>query len=167
MALSSKSSVFLYSLEQQLIKKYNDTLHQEYFFWQLKSRILWLNYSDANTKFFHLKTLQHRSQSCIVTLKDEIGIWLSGEELTLHIRDAFKTMFTSTSSPHRSRSFLGQHHCQNSHFLVHQQWLTSIPQLEEIARNMFSLPHLMAPGQDGYHAVFFQKSWHIIGPSVI
>lgn len=57
-ALSCKPSTFLYSLEQQLIQKYNDTLHQEYLFWQLKSRIMWLNYSDSNTKFFHLKTLQ-------------------------------------------------------------------------------------------------------------
>ena len=57
-ALSCKPSTFLYSLEQQLIQKYNDTLHQEYLFWQLKSRIMWLNYSDSNTKFFHLKMLQ-------------------------------------------------------------------------------------------------------------
>ena len=57
-ALLCKPSTFLYSLEQQLIQKYNDTLHQEYLFWQLKSRIMWLNYSDSNTKFFHLKTLQ-------------------------------------------------------------------------------------------------------------
>ena len=32
---------------------------------------------------------------------------------------------------------------------------------------MFSLPPLKAPGLDGYHAVFFQKSWHIVGLSVI
>ena len=109
-ALSCKPSTFLYSLEQQLIQKYNDTLHQEYLFWQLKSRIMWLNYSDSNTKFFHLKTLQCWSHSRIVTLKDGTRIWMSGEELKLHIWDAFKMLFISTLSHHRSRASLGQHH---------------------------------------------------------
>ena len=87
-----------------------------------------------------------------------------GEELTLHIRDTFKTLFTSTLSHHRSRASLGQHHSQNNAFLQHYQWLYSIPQPEEIARSMFSLPSLKAPGLGGYNAVFFQKSWHIVGP---
>lgn len=32
---------------------------------------------------------------------------------------------------------------------------------------MFSLPPLKAPWPDGYRATFFQKIWHIVGPSVI
>ena len=66
-------------------------------FWQLKSRITWLNYGDTNTKFFHLKTLQNRSQSCITTLKDSIGLWVLGDMLITHIRDAFTKNFMSTS----------------------------------------------------------------------
>lgn len=53
-ALSRKSTPFLYSLEQRLIQDYNTILHQEYLFWQLKSCIMWLSYGDANTKYFHL-----------------------------------------------------------------------------------------------------------------
>ena len=69
-ALTRKPSAFLYLLEQQLIQEYNTTLHQEYLYWQLKSRIMWLNYGDANMKYFHLKTLQQYSHSWIVILKD-------------------------------------------------------------------------------------------------
>ena len=42
---------------------------------------MWLNYGDANTKYFHLQTIQRHSQSCVVTLKDDIGLWLIGEPL--------------------------------------------------------------------------------------
>ena len=54
MALT-KTLCLLYSLEQQLAQEYKTVLHQEYLYWQLKSRIIWLNYKDANTKYFHLK----------------------------------------------------------------------------------------------------------------
>ena len=80
-ALARKPSAFLYSLEQQLAQEYNTVLHQEYLYWQLKSRIMWLNYGDANTQYFHLKTIQRRSQSRVVTLKDDMGLWLMGEPL--------------------------------------------------------------------------------------
>ena len=67
MALTRKPSAFLYLLKQQLTQKYNAILQQEYLYWQLKSRIMWLNYGDANTKYFHLKTIQQRSQLRVVT----------------------------------------------------------------------------------------------------
>jgi len=45
--------------------------------------------------------------------------------------------------------------------------LSSIPQPVEILRNILSLPPLKAPGTGGYHALFFQNNWYILGPSVI
>ena len=39
-ALARRPSAFLYSLEQQLAQEYNTVLHQEYLYWQLKSRII-------------------------------------------------------------------------------------------------------------------------------
>ena len=97
MALAKTPSVFLHTLEQQLTQDYNTVLHQEFLFWLLKSRIMWLNHGDANTKFFHLKTLQRRSHSWVVTLKDEAGLWLTEEPLTQHIYNAFKKLFRATS----------------------------------------------------------------------
>lgn len=167
LALSCKPSTFLYSLENQLIQDYNHTLHQEFLFWQLKSRITWLNYGDANTKFFHLKTLQHRSQSHITTLKDSSRLWVLGETLTTHITTAFTKLFTLASPHITSQLPLVRYYHHNSNFFEQYQWLSSIPLLEEISRNIFSLLPLKAPGPVGYHTIFFQQNWHILGPSFI
>ena len=96
-ALARKPSAYLYLLESQLIQEYNIVLHQEYLYWRLKSRIMWLNYRDANTKYFHLKTIQQRSHSRVITLKDGTGLWLTREPLTHHIHTVFKTLFRATS----------------------------------------------------------------------
>ena len=96
-ALARNPSPFLYSLENRLTQEHNTTLHQEYLFWRLKSRIMWLNYGDANTKYFHLKTIQRRSQTRVITLKDDTGLWFNGEALTHHIHTAFKKLFQAST----------------------------------------------------------------------
>ena len=133
-ALAKKPSAFLYSLEHQLAQEYNTVLHQEYLYWQPKSRIMWLNYRDANTKYFHLKTIQRRSHLWVVTLKDDTGLWLTSEPLTQHIHNAFKKLFQATS-PHQYPSSRTKMQCShNSPFLTHAQVLSRIPQPNEILR---------------------------------
>ena len=100
--LARKPSTYLHSLEGQLIQEYNAVLHQEFLFWRLKSPIMWLNYGDANTKFFHVKTIQRRSHLRVATLKDDTGLWLIGEPLTQHIHKAFQTLFQASSPCHRN-----------------------------------------------------------------
>ena len=113
-ALTTKPSVFLYSLEHQLTQDYNSILHQEYLYWQFKSWVTWLNYGDANTKFFHLITLHRRSQSWVVTLKDTTRLWLTGELLLAHVNDAFKKLFQATSEYRRSSHRSEPHVCLSS-----------------------------------------------------
>ena len=99
------------------MQEYNTTLHQEYLFWRLKSRIMWLNYEDANTKYFHLKTIQRRSQTRVITLKDDTGIWLNGEALTHHIHTAFKKLFQAANSSRGAAPRTNRLFCPNSPFL--------------------------------------------------
>ena len=58
---------------------------------------MWLNYGDANTKYFHLKTTKRRSHSWVITLKDDTGLWLNGESLTQHIHTTFKKLFQAST----------------------------------------------------------------------
>ena len=116
-ALASNPSPFLYSLEHHLTQKNNTTLHQEYLFWRLKSRIMWLNYGDANIKYFHLKTIQCRSQARVITLKDDMGLWVNGESLTHHIHTTFKKLFQASTPTRCASSRINRSFCPNSPFL--------------------------------------------------
>ena len=126
-ALTTKPSAFLYSLEHQLTLDYNTLLHQEYLYWQLKSRVTWLNYGDVNTKVFHLTTLHRRSHSRIVTLKDTIGLWLTRDPLLAHINDTFHKLFQATSKYRRHFLRSGPWVCLASPFLAHSHTLSTTP----------------------------------------
>ena len=128
---------------------------------------MWLNYGDANTKFFHVKTIQRRSQSRVTTLKDDTGLWLTGELLIHHIHRAFQTLFLASSPWLRHIPEAGRLGCLNSPFLTQSQVLTSILQPTEIFQTLRELPPLKAPRPDGYHAIFFQTHWSSLGPSII
>lgn len=44
--------------------------------WQLKSRAIWLQEGDKNTKFFHIFTNKRREANSIWEIKNEEGISL-------------------------------------------------------------------------------------------
>lgn len=67
------TSSFLQNLEHELTHEYNHILKLEEEFWALKSRITWLNEGDANTKYFHLSTLQRCRKNRITALQRVIG----------------------------------------------------------------------------------------------
>ena len=142
-------------------------LHQEYLYWQLKSRIMWLNYGDVNTQYFHLQTIQHRNQLRVVTLKDDTGLWLTREPLIQHINQAFSRLFQAMSPHLRPSSRPTVQCCPNSPFFENAQSLTSTPQPNEIYRTLRALPPLKASRPDGYHALFLQSNWPSLGPNII
>ena len=162
-ALTTKLSPFLYSLEHQLTLDYNTLLHQEHLYWQLKSRVTWLNYGDMNTEFFHLTTLHRRSHSWVVTLKDTIGLWLTGDPLLAHINDTFHKLFQATYEYRRPSLRSAPRVCLSSPFQEHTQTLSTIPLLDEILKALRHLPSLKASRPDGFHALFFQTNWHVLG----
>ncbi|XP_070027616.1 uncharacterized protein [Nicotiana sylvestris] len=87
---------FLQNLEIQLNLDYNNLLRVDEEFWKLKSRINWINDGDANTKFFHMSTLQRRCRNRITALKDTIENWVD-EHFQLHnfILQYYKSLFNT------------------------------------------------------------------------
>ena len=103
----------------------------------------------------------------IVTLKDDMGLWLMGEPLIQHITHAFSRLFQAMSPHLYPSSRTMAQCCPNSLFFKHAQSLTCIPQPDEIYRTLRDFPPLKALGPDGYHALFFQSNWPNLGLSII
>ena len=45
-----------------------------------ESRTIWLREGDRNTKYFHVKTKQHRARNRIIKLLDSLGNWVETED---------------------------------------------------------------------------------------
>ncbi|KAF8104398.1 hypothetical protein N665_0172s0030 [Sinapis alba] len=59
-------------------------MEEEY--WRTKSRVLWLQAGDKNTRFFHAKTKQRRNFNRIIHIQDEAGTHYSkNEDIQNHI----------------------------------------------------------------------------------
>ena len=102
-----------------------------------------------------------------MTLKDTTGLWLTGDPLLAHINDVFNKLFQATFEYRRPSLRSALRVCLSSPFLEHTQTLSTIPLLDEIHKALRHLPSLKAPGSDGFHALFFQTNWHVLGQSVI
>ncbi|WJX74258.1 hypothetical protein P8452_57931 [Trifolium repens] len=83
---------------RELEKTHAELLQKEETLWRQRSRATWLKDGDRNTKFFHGKASQRKKTNCIKKLKDEDGVWWSGqdnvEKVLLHY---FDELFSSSS----------------------------------------------------------------------
>ena len=63
--------------------------------WRQKSRELWLQYGERNTKFFHLFIIIQRRKNSIDNIKNNNGDWISYAKLIRkYFHDGFKELFT-------------------------------------------------------------------------
>ena len=149
-ALCHQPSYFLLQLEQNLITQYNAIFYQESLLWQMKSRILWLSYRDANTHLFHVQAKIKRARQHIATLKDESEEWLWGADLHKHVTTHFQSLFQSelsgTSLPSPQLLFFSSDF--NPQALCDA--LIRFPDKEEICATLFTMHPLKSPGPDGY-----------------
>ena len=102
-----------------------------------------------------------------MTLKDTTGLWLTGDPLLAHINDTFHKLFQATSEYRRNSLHSTPYVCLASSFLKHSQQLSSILLPDEIFKALRCLPPLKALGSGGFHALFFQTNWHVMGQSII
>lgn len=127
----------------------------------LKSRISWLSLGDNNTKFFHRWALIKRRTNRITQIHNSEGPWIDNpSDISSEIRNNLINTFCNcpnVSSPQ-------DHILDQLPKLTNQQHLTlSSPlQLYEIKNALWNLHPLKSPGDDGIHAMFYQKNWELI-----
>uniref|UniRef100_A0A2N9EFE1 Reverse transcriptase domain-containing protein n=1 Tax=Fagus sylvatica TaxID=28930 RepID=A0A2N9EFE1_FAGSY len=164
-SLSIRPCPALSNLETDLTLQHQNILHLEGEYWSLKSRLQWTNLGDRNTAFFHLSTICRRHGNKIWCLKNSEGSWCHlTPDIKNLIRNHFVKIYTSEeiSPPIRTTnpnlfSSLSDNTCS---------LLTTPPTRADIEAAIRSFKPLKAPRPDGFHPIFFQKFWNVIGDSI-
>ncbi|KAK2637718.1 hypothetical protein Ddye_025513 [Dipteronia dyeriana] len=157
--LSSNYRASLATMEEHLIKEYNNIIEQEELFWLQKSRNCWLKEGDRNIKKFHLSTLVRRRRNKLEGLKNEDGVWTQDKE---EMKDVairyFKKLFTANDS-------LGNFEQLPLMFLLLRDetkaCINTAVGEDEVQQSLFGIGSLKAPGPYGFPAGFFQKYWNV------
>ena len=76
----------------------NGLLIEEEKMWKQRSRTLWLQEGDQNTRFFHNRAFHRFHQNQIVELQDSYGVVCLGEdEISTILIDYYQSLLTSTT----------------------------------------------------------------------
>lgn len=70
------TSIFLQELEKKLQHQYNEILVLEEDYWKLRSRVMWMNGGDVNTKYFQITVTNRKRINKITFFKDDPNKWI-------------------------------------------------------------------------------------------
>ncbi|XP_058746012.1 uncharacterized protein LOC131618873 [Vicia villosa] len=92
-----KASEEAIAIQKTLEAQRNNLLQVEEIIWRQKSIVVWLQYGDKNSKFFHKKDNHRRQTNLISKLKDEAGYWWRGEDNVERLMVSyFSNLFSSS-----------------------------------------------------------------------
>jgi exonuclease III len=142
----------------------NELLLQDELHWRQRSRAVWLESGDKNTKFFHQKATQRRRTNTITGLLDSLDIWQEDTQVIGRIiENYFSQMFTSAT---QCQTEITTETLDQVVTPLHNQTLLSPYTAEEIKKAVFQMHPSKSPGPDGMSCFFFQKYWHILGDNI-
>lgn len=148
------TNTFLNQLQEVLWKDYERILLQE--------ENKWIQFGDKNTKFFHTSTQVKKKRNKIKALKDDSGNWISEKEvLKTMVTNVFRDLYSKND-----QAFLVFFLLRGLFPKTNPMSLMSFEAkvtYEEIKDVFFRMGALKAPGPDGFHAMFFQTQWDVIG----
>jgi hypothetical protein len=148
--------------EVKLQKNWHQACREEEKYWHQKSRCLWLEVGDKNTKFFH-KQAEARKQFQKVTEIHTQGQTITDfEGIKRAVVQTFETLYTETQDvaidPSSYPLNLIPKCIQED---VNNKLITEVDQ-QEIKEALDQLHPDKAPGPDGFTARFFHNSWDVI-----
>ncbi|XP_060667196.1 uncharacterized protein LOC132799408 [Ziziphus jujuba] len=120
--------------------------------WRQKSRELWINVGDRNTKFFHASTVANRKKIFIPALRDSNGTWkTTRSEVGNLLVEEFIKLF---KADHLRRSERMGEFIQSCITYEDNRSLKAIPSEAEIWNVVKGMHPTKSPGPDGMSAVF-------------
>ncbi|KAL9680790.1 hypothetical protein QQ045_012569 [Rhodiola kirilowii] len=154
--------------EDELISRIDEWRLREEILWRQRSRVEWLREGDRNTSYFHAKATRRKEINTITRLKNRDGVWvLDDNQIASLIKEYFTDIYSS-SITHSERDYY-------RHFSSVKRKITADMASKlcepvtamEVQAAIFQMSPTKAPGPDGFHAMFYQKYWHIVKESVV
>lgn len=132
-------------------------------FWRQRSKQLWLQAGDKNTKYFHAACNTRQRTNRIQKLKNDMREWVNwNNDLQALITEFYSNLFTSTNT-----SYDEVIDCVSQTIThAHNQQLCSEVTKEEVKCALFNMHPDKAPGPDDMTPVFFQRHWELVGYDV-
>lgn len=154
----------LFALEQQLLEEHDALCMREELLWLQKSRAEWINDGDRNTHFYHTKALVRRRRNTVTILKDEAGQWHSDPpKLQRMAAEYFERLYECDPGPEPHFPYTGLFPALPAALTTS---LTLPISKAEVRAALFDMKPLNAPGPDGFHSLFFQSQWDLVGDTL-
>ncbi|XP_075640301.1 uncharacterized protein LOC142612055 [Castanea sativa] len=147
------------------IKKDIEVLQdREALMWAQRSRVLWANQGDKNTKYFHSSALKRYRKNSVKGIKDEGGIWRTRQEDIGEVMvNYYKTLFTSADG----RVSTDMLDCVPT--VIDEAMNESLCrefEASEVATALQQMEPLKAPGPNGMPPLFYQHFWSTVNHDV-
>lgn len=139
-------------------------MEEEKDYWAIRSNLNWTLYGERNSKFFQNYVKYKRRRNIMTAIKNEDENWIMDKE---HIAVLFLTHFkaifqVTTHSIPEERIDIPSNLPSAPQF----SHLIEIPTQQEIKAALFDMGPLKSPGPDGFHPIFFQRSWDILASAI-
>ncbi|GJZ97390.1 RNA-directed DNA polymerase, eukaryota, reverse transcriptase zinc-binding domain protein [Tanacetum coccineum] len=147
-----------------ILQEYNEAIKDEEKILAQKAKVRWLSEGDKNSKYFHnaIKSRMHTNR--IMGVYDSQGSWFQGEDVAKQFVKHFETFLGNNNEVEEIDSpdelFSNKLTKDESEYMVRD--VTDA----EIKEAMFGIGNDKAPGPDGFTAMFFKRSWDIVGKDV-
>jgi exonuclease III len=142
----------------------NRLLLSEELHWRQRSRMTWLAAGDSNTKYFHNHAQQRRRTNHMMGILNDQNEWCTSDQQKEAVAVSYFEKLFASSNPTRINETLMA--VEKTVTQDANDKLLSPFTADEVRVALFQMHPSKAPGPDGMSSFFFQKFWHVIGPSV-
>lgn len=151
----------LIKLENKIRGQLEDVLKQEELLWFQQSREEWIRSGDRNTKFYHAATRVRKVTNRTTRLKDNYGNWVVDTEgMKNLVYQHFTRIFSRDTNGTEGDEMIANFPQLNNE---RWDWFNADFTPDEVKKAIFDMSPYKAPGPDGFHAGFYQKSWATVG----